>query len=229
MSRHVAFDFDGTLVRSNRIKRDCFHEAVADLPGAAAVLDALFAGGFEGDRHALLGELVRRLRASGAAGVPDAAALVERYGRACRARIAAAPEVPGARAALMALAQSGARLYLVSATPQAPLAEVAADRGLAGFFDRVLGGPTGKAEHLRAIMAERGIGADGLVLVGDGGDDQAAARAVGCRFVAVTDEPKAPLTGVGESIPDLTGLPALLGLSGVAAPAATPASLRGAG
>ena len=48
MIGHVAFDFDGTLVRSNRIKRDCFYETLADVPGGAAVLDGLFAERYGG-------------------------------------------------------------------------------------------------------------------------------------------------------------------------------------
>ncbi len=58
-----------------------------------------------------------------------------------------------------------------------------------------------------------GIDAADIVVVGDGRDDQAAAREVGCRFVAVTDQPNAPLENVGTSIPDLRGLPDVLGLS----------------
>ena len=213
MSRHVAFDFDGTLVRSNRIKRDCFYEALDGVPGAAAILDALFAGGFEGDRYRLFEEVIGRLRASGRADLPEAAELAARYGRICRERIAVAPEVPGAHAALATLKAAGARLFLISATPQGPLGEVVSDRGLAHFFDRVLGGPTDKPAHLRGIMGDRGLTASALVLVGDGLDDQAAARAVGCRFIAVTDQPKAPLQRVEESVPDLRGLPRLLGIA----------------
>lgn len=211
---HVAFDFDGTLVRSNRIKRNCFYETLAGVPGAAAILDHLFAGGYGGDRFALFREVARRLGPAGMTGVPDPDELAAGYGRLCRERIAAAPEVPGAGAALTMLAAAGARMFLISATPQQALEEVVADRGLTRFFDLILGGPTGKAVHLGRVIEAGGIGAGDIVMVGDGRDDQAAALETGCRFIAVTDQPNAPLEHAGTSIPDLQCLPGLLGLSG---------------
>ena len=90
MIGHVALDFDGTLVRSNQIKRDCFHETLADVPGAAAILDDLFASGYRGDRLALFGEVARRLGPGGMIGVPESDELAASYGRLCRERIAAA-------------------------------------------------------------------------------------------------------------------------------------------
>ncbi len=206
---HVAFDFDGTLVRSNQIKRDCFHETLADVSGGGAILDDLFASGYSGDRFALFREVVRRL---GPDCVSNPDELAAGYGRLCRERIAAAPEVPGAGAALARLAAGGARLFLISATPQQALDEVVADRGLTGFFDLVLGAPTGKTAHLGRVIETCGIDAADLVMVGDGHDDQAAARDVGCRFVAVTDRPTVPFGDVEVSIPDLRGLPDVLGL-----------------
>ena len=213
MIGHVAFDFDGTLVRSNQIKRDCFHETLADVPGAAAILDDLFASGYRGDRFALFGEVARRLGPGGMIGVPEPDELAAGYGQLCRERIAAAPEVPGAAAALTRLAAEGVRLFLISATPQQALNEVVADRGLTRFFDLVLGAPTGKPAHLRRVIEACGIDAADIVMVGDGRDDQAAALDIGCRFVAVTDQPNAPLGNAGTSIPDLRDLLRILGLS----------------
>ena len=106
-----------------------------------------------------------------------------------------------------------ARIYLISATPQQALAEVVADRGLARFFDLVLGAPTGKLAHLCRVIETRGIGATDIVMVGDGHDDQAAAAEVGCRFIAVTDQPTVPFGDLETSIPDLRGLPEVLGLA----------------
>ena len=207
---HVVFDFDGTLVRSNQLKRDCFYETLAEVPGGAAILDDLFASHYRGDRFALFREVVRRL---GPDCVLEPDELATGYGRLCRQRIGSAPEVPGAGTALSRLAEAGVRMFLISATPQQALDEVVSDRDLAGFFDLVLGAPTGKSAHLGRVIETCGIAAADIVMVGDGHDDQAAAADVGCRFVAVTDQPNAPLENVGTSIPDLRELPRILGLS----------------
>jgi phosphoglycolate phosphatase-like HAD superfamily hydrolase len=207
---HVAFDFDGTLVRSNKIKRDCFYETLAGVPGGAGVLDDLFSSRFKGDRFALFAEAARRLAAGGAA-VPEAESLAATYGKMVRERIAAAPEVPGAGAALTGLASAGVQMYLISATPEPALRDVVADRGMSGFFDRILGAPTGKAVHLRRVMDAAGISATEIAMVGDGHDDQAAAAEIGCRFIAVTDQPTAPFGEVEVSTPNLHNLRELLG------------------
>jgi phosphoglycolate phosphatase-like HAD superfamily hydrolase len=207
---HVAFDFDGTLVRSNRIKRDCFYQTVADVPGASAILDDLFASHYRGDRFALFGEVVRRLGSGSPVLTPDD--LAGHYGKLCRERIACADEVPGAEAALTRLSQAGARMYLISATPQQPLDQLVSDRGLTRYFDLVLGAPIGKPAHLRRVIDKSAITPAEIVMVGDGHDDQAAAADAGCRFIAVTDQPTVPFSEVETSIPDLWGLPQLLGL-----------------
>ncbi|HUF57124.1 MAG TPA: HAD family hydrolase [Thermohalobaculum sp.] len=209
MIRHVVFDFDGTLVRSNRIKRQAFYDAAAGLDGAAEILDALFAGGFDGDRFAVVEALARRLAERGVTVEPEA--LAADYTRRCRAGVAAAPEVPGAAAALERLAGADVRLYLVSATPQQALEEVVADRRLDRTFARILGAPPTKPVHLRALV-EAGVPVGELALVGDGRDDQAAAEQVGCRFVAVDDQPKERLDAE-VFVRDLRDLPAALGLA----------------
>lgn len=219
MISHVAFDFDGTLVRSNQIKRACFYEVAAALPGAAETLDGLFARHPEMDRHGMFRALLETLPAPVAA-TASADRLVAEYGRLCRRRIAGAEEVPGAARALAMLKALGVRLYLISATPQGPLEDSVGDRGLTGMFDRVLGGPTGKTAHLRGILSDQAIGPADIVMIGDGRDDQAAAANIGCRFIAVTDQPKDVLRDVEQSVADLRGLPEVLGLNSPAASAA---------
>ena len=66
MIRCVDFDFDGTLVDSNAIKRDCFFETFTDLdPGGetvAHVLDVVQPG----DHYDIVREIATRLHGRGA-------------------------------------------------------------------------------------------------------------------------------------------------------------------
>jgi len=205
--RCIAFDFDGTLVQSNRIKRSCFYETVSDVPGGAAVLDDLHDEGFSGDRYDVFRELCHRLDLAGEDRAMD---LAQRYGDLCRKGVLECDEVPGAARTLDELKQSDLSLYIVSATPQADLVPIVSGRGLTPYFKAVLGRPVTKAEHLRAIMEQEQLRPRSLVMVGDGVDDQVAAIAADCHFIAVTDDPMVPLDGNHASIRDLRQLkPAL--------------------
>jgi len=190
--RCIAFDFDGTIVRSNQIKRMRLYDATADIIGASEILDDLHNESFKGDRHDIFRELRRRLNREDRDWTSE---LVQLYGELCRKSLLDCCEVPGTTAALSELKNSGKSLYIVSATPQANLIPIVADRGLGKYFKAVLGRPTGKIEHLRAILQKENLPAESFVLVGDGVDDQAAAKAVGCHFIAVTDDPLEPLSG----------------------------------
>lgn len=205
--RVIAFDFDGTLVRSNRIKRTRLYDTVAGVPMAATILDDMHNKGFSGDRYDIFRELCHRLDLEGDA---RAERLVRVYGELCRQSLIECDEVPGATAALGELKQSNTSLYIVSATPQADLVPIVWDRGLAPCFEAILGRPTGKVKHLEAIMEKEQAQADSLVMIGDGKDDQAAAIAIGCHFIAVRDDPLIPLDGNHLAIEDLHDLKSAL-------------------
>jgi hypothetical protein len=69
MIRCIVFDFDGTLVDSNAVKRDCFDRAIAglgELRARKALTAALRVGG---DRYTIFGvlALLRQWRAPGTA------------------------------------------------------------------------------------------------------------------------------------------------------------------
>jgi len=179
--RCIAFDFDGTLVESNPIKRDAYYAVFASVPGSAAVLEHVIRANPEADRHGIVHETRRALEDCGARSLPSAEELVRAYGRLCEEGVSQCAPVPGAVAALRALAPCYP-LYIASATPEAPLRRVVARRGWAGFFRAVLGRPATKTENLRTIAAREGIGPEALLLVGDGPPDRRAARTFGCRF-----------------------------------------------
>lgn len=68
-------------------------------------------------------------------------------------------------------------------TPQEVIERTIGHLGLGGHFDRVLGTPGTKSEHLRAIATENGFSPAECVYIGDAEGDQRSARDVGVRFV----------------------------------------------
>lgn len=179
MIRCVVFDFDGTLVLSNRIKRDTFIDIAADFPHGPAAMTGILQRA-PGDRVAILTEFAA---ASGAA--DRAAELIERYTTLCEQRIVVCPERAGASETLAALRQRRARLHVNSSTPADALQRVITARYPAGTFDGVHGGYGCKLSNLRALANGDRTKASDVVMIGDGVDDLIAAREFGCRFIGV--------------------------------------------
>jgi len=62
MIKCVVFDFDGTLVKSNEIKRRVFYEVTEDIVDAVPVLDELFSVPDSGDRYNIFDLLIKNLK-----------------------------------------------------------------------------------------------------------------------------------------------------------------------
>jgi phosphoglycolate phosphatase len=179
----VVFDFDGTLVDSNAIKRRGFFDVVADEPASTARLQAVLTT-FQGDRHTIFKSYVVSRSASGFKG-PDADALVLRYSDYVEARVSEAPEMPGASEMLRGLQQSGFRVFISSATPQVNLANVVERSRWRDWCDGLYGHPKRKSDSLRTICAQLGIDARFIAVFGDGTDDLDSAMSLGCSFFPV--------------------------------------------
>src|SRR5262245_33711262 len=120
MIRAVVFDFDGTLVNSNAIKRQVFFDVVADDAGGAARMRAILARN-TGDRYTLLAAYADEAASAGVRCSRELDELVNAYSERADTLIAEAPEMPGATALLRTLRQRGLRLFISSATPTANL------------------------------------------------------------------------------------------------------------
>lgn len=186
----VVFDFDGTLVDSNAIKRQGFFDVVADEPASAARMQAVLAA-VEGDRRAIFESYVAARCASGAVG-PDAQALVRRYSDHVDAHVAEAPEMPGASEMLRSLHQAGLRVFISSATPLVNLTGIVERRRWRDWCDGLYGYPSRKSDTLMAIRAQLGIDIRSIAVVGDGADDFDSARVAGCSFFPVGEARGAP-------------------------------------
>ena len=181
MIRCVVFDFDGTLVDSNTIKRQAFLRIAARDGKEALMKDILEAE--PGDRYAIFNKF------SAARGGADSQRrteqLVQEYTRYCEEAIAVCPEMGGASVMLDELQREGLKLALNSATPTDALTAIVARRGWQNYFTYVLGSPASKAANLAYIVDALSLENKEVVMVGDRRADQSGASEFDCPFIGV--------------------------------------------
>ena len=135
--RCFVFDFDGTLVDSNHIKRSAFYEAAAHIAGADAVLERIFAEPEPGDRYQVFAKLVCETGA-------DAGSLADAYGVITEREILRLLQATRIGPFLEGLRARGYGLFIASATP----GRVNAARGALG--SAIGRGSTGPIRSARA-------------------------------------------------------------------------------
>jgi phosphoglycolate phosphatase-like HAD superfamily hydrolase len=215
MTACIVFDFDGVLVDSNTVKREAYYEIFAEAgPQARGVVKQVLRSDGRSDRYGTIRGILDGLAhlgiSPGAGGSDETLAhYAERYNQICEEHAATCPEIPGASATLARLSGRYG-LFVISATPEAPLRRIVERRGWAGYFRAVLGGRRSKSDNLAMVLEREQVRGDEVVFVGDGQRDLDAAQGAGCRFIGVRNpfndfDPRGLLL-----VSDLRGLPALI-------------------
>ncbi len=183
----IVFDFDGTLVQSNQIKRDMLY-VVAHTVGAA---DEQFAQVFSDhpryDRFGLYRELLTRMNFSGDLD-SKVDELCDLYGELTVAAISKAPEIPGAEEFLKQFSEE-LPMYINSATPEYSLRKTVTELGWDSYFRGIYGRPKSKNEIIERVKKETGLASDQILFVGDSLQDLESAQHNGCPFLGVAHEP----------------------------------------
>lgn len=205
MIRCAVFDFDGTLVHSNEIKRRGFFDILGPDPDGIAQMTAILSDP-PGDRAEILAAYAR---ATGA----NAGALLADYTRWTGAEILNCPLRAGAKEILEVLSASDITIFVNSFTPHEHLVPAVEELFGADAFDGIYGGHGQKVQNLRAIIDANAYRPGDIVVVGDGIDDHDSAVEVGTHFVGVnggTLETELPGTPMLQDLRALAVMPGML-------------------
>ena len=184
MVKCVVFDFDGTLVESNEIKRRTFYEVTKNLVDADILLDKILSYPDSGDRYDIFDTLIIELKLDREVFV-SASKLSDSYTKICEYEISRAPEIKGAVKTIKELRSLGVKIFISSATPEITLQKIIDMRGWKDMINMALGSPDSKIDHLQTILTKNKYSISEVVYVGDSEIDRDAALLVGCRFVGI--------------------------------------------
>ena len=186
----IVFDFDGTLVESNRLKFDAFFELFPSDKFHNLIIKNALKDFLEESRYVILKEIVRRVNCL----VVNEDELDNRvqelaikYNDIVVDGAKHCKEKPGAEEALESLSKRY-KLYLSSTTPETSLKEIVKHRKWEDFFCGIFGYPNDKASVLFDIIERESIIPDELLVVGDGKSDKDSANSARCGFSQIISD-----------------------------------------
>jgi len=202
----IFFDVDGVLIDSLSVKGDAFSRAFSDYPEAREKIIAFHLSNGGVNRNEKIARLFRLIVGHD----PSAQEVAVRMGQFSASvfeGVVAAPEIPGAHAALEEWSEK-VPLHAVSATPTDELKRILDKRNIAKFFTSVHGWPPEKGSTVQEIITIRGYRSSACILVGDSREDLHAAIAANVQFIQVSPLAASKFDESDVVISDLLGLTA---------------------
>lgn len=180
----IVLDFDGVVVDSNALKYEAWNLIFAtESRQINAALAHVLASSREVSRYEILQRIGTRVGLTSGNLIRFVNGYAARYQKMVEDEILRTYRPEQGRALERLSANS--RLYLSSATPQAPLEQTVMALGLNRSFSSIYGSPPGKTERLRQLLSEWRASPAQVLVVGDGESDRASAIATGCRFIGI--------------------------------------------
>lgn len=184
------FDFDGTLVQSNAIKKEAFYHLSPEIADNRTAVDAVLSAIPEKSRYEIVQKIYEIIQSNTGVHYPEAniANAIQKYSSTVRSGVLSCPEVEGATILLQHLKKSGKLVYVSSNTPEVSLGELIEGRGWAPNIDGYFGFPKLKSETVRYIQTAKSLSASDIIVIGDGLSDEISANETGCSFYKVTND-----------------------------------------
>ena len=182
----LIFDFDGTLVDSNPIKRQAFRRCFEDFPNhLGQILDYCYANNHipRWEKFRYVYEKLLKLPYTDQV----ESNLLRRFELETTEQIIAAPALPGAEEFLKRACITHS-LGILSSTPQEILLEILRRRGWVNLFEWIQGAPVHKARWLTRFQLEQGFPGHQVLFFGDTPEDEQSAQESGCSFVRISDQ-----------------------------------------
>lgn len=190
--KHKAFifDFDGTLVHSNKIKRDAFYVLTPEIEQHKSVVDKVLSAISEKSRFEIIEKIYAGIEEVSGKNYPASRVehAINNYSIAVRDGVLACPELDGASRLLTVLHEAGRIVYISSNTPEASLGELIKGRNWDTLIHGYYGFPKLKTDTVKAIMQDHQLQRFEIIVVGDGTSDEISAIENGCDFYKIRSD-----------------------------------------
>ena len=215
MIKVIIFDFDGTIIDSNRIKYEAFFRIFPRRKEIERIVKKVLNRYREETRFLIIKKILTELKKKGEINFNDLereiSIYVQKYNKIVEAEAIECHEIKGARESLKVLSERFI-LYINSTTPFYSLRRIIQKRSLTAFFKDIYGAPGSKIENLSKILKKEKIRGNEALIVGDGQSDLESAKKFGCKFIGIRSIFNVFTARDGKLLNDLRNLPGLIAL-----------------
>jgi len=183
----IVFDFDGTLVDSNNLKREAFFKILPNDSEFNLKMNEVLLELPEASRYIVIKKALVELERDSSEGTVNF--MAEKYGQLAQQGAVDCPVIQDAITLLERLKNSNISVYLSSNTALINLKEIIEARQWSHYFNSLYGYPHKKIETLKTIIEQNSIDPSEALVVGDGNSDEESAQKNGSQFFNVNDLP----------------------------------------
>ena len=176
----IVFDFDGTLVDSNYIKKKGFFDIASNDHNGIKIMQQAYTNN-PGDRYSIWKKYSELMGKNS----EYATSCVQTYNAHVDNEVVKSRSMPYAEMALNKLRDKGLGIFLSSATPLCNLLQIINARNWNHYFNAIYGSPDTKIETLNTKILPLVNSPSEVIVVGDGKDDKTSSDQTGCHFIPV--------------------------------------------
>ncbi len=179
------FDFDGTLVLSNQIKRDGFDMIAKEYENGLDIIAEILKNNKKANRFLIIEKFVDVICTNSNKWKNLYEKFIKTYEKYTVQKIVELKPINGSIELLSKLKMMGKKLYINSATPMKSLSLTLNRRNLNNNFEQILGGEDKKIENLKLIQSHSKSHKKRMIMIGDGLDDFQASETFNINFYPV--------------------------------------------